>query len=64
MKPGQRFRRLRRLAAIRRALRMLGLCLLTAVVWIVAAYVCGRQAQLITDEGARMLMRQVLPGIW
>lgn len=64
MKPGRKFRRLRICWHTRQALRMLALMALTATVWLVLAYVCGRQALMITEEGARMLMRQVLPGIW
>lgn len=57
------FRRRRRLVGLLRVLRMLALVLLACAAWGSAIYVCGRQAQLITEEGARMLMRQVLPGI-
>ncbi len=46
------------------ALRIIAFLLLVATVWLVLAYVCGRQALMITEEGARELMRQVLPGIW
>jgi hypothetical protein len=64
MKPGRRFRRARICWHVRQALRMVALMVLTATVWLVTAYVCGRQALMITEEGARALMRQVLPGIW
>lgn len=57
------FRSRRRLAGLVRVLRMLALVLLACAAWGSAIYVCGRQAQLITEEGARMLMRQVLPSI-
>ncbi|HEY1092281.1 MAG TPA: hypothetical protein VGE47_14395 [Burkholderiaceae bacterium] len=57
------FRSRRRLAGLVRVLRMLALVLLACAAWGSAIYVCGRQAQLITEEGARTLMRQVLPSI-
>jgi len=64
MKPGRRFLLLRVLVHALRLLRATALVLLGVTVWGVTFYVCGRQAMMITDEGARSLMRQVLPGIW
>jgi hypothetical protein len=63
MKPRRKYRHLRILWHIRQALRMAALIVLTATVWLVLAYVCGRQAFMITEEGARMLFQQLLPGI-
>jgi hypothetical protein len=55
-------RRLR--VALGRVVPMAYLILLACAAWGVTAYVCGRQAGMLSGDGARMLMRQVLPGIW
>lgn len=61
--PGKRIRRLRLLAGLLRAARMVVLVLLALAAWATVVYVCGRQAQLIPPQAGAQLLRDWLPGI-